>query len=378
MTAQARTTLLFLVTEDWYFVSHRLPLARAAVTAGYRVVVATRVGSHGAIIAAAGCEVVPIGLRREGRSPLGEVRAIVELVRLYRSVRPVLVHHVALKPVMYGSVAARFGGRPRIVNALAGLGFVFTGESWRSRLLRPLVQLAFRLVLAPPGSVVLFQNPDDRAFLVSRGLVAMDQTVVIRSSGVDLTEFKVLPEPEGIPVVLLPARMLFDKGVGEFVEAARELRADGIEARFVLVGGEDAANPAAIPRSQLDAWRASGVVEWWGHQSDMPTALGKASLVCLPSYREGLPKALLEAAAVGRALVTTDVPGCREVVRPGVNGLLVPARDAARLAAALRDLLLDPSRRKAMGAEARAIVEQEFSTDRVNGAILNLYARLLA
>ncbi len=374
---RTRPTILYLVTEDWYFVSHRLALATAAVRAGYRVVVACRVQAHGSVISAAGCEVIPVGLRREGRSPLGEIRAILELVRLYRSVRPSLVHHVALKPVLYGSLAARLGGHPRVVNALAGLGFVFTGTTRRARFLRPWVQFAFRVLLAPAGSIVLFQNPDDRDLLVSRGLVPAEQTALIRGSGVDLARFRVMPEPDGVPIVLLPARMLWDKGVGEFVDAARQLCTEGIVARFVLVGGEDPANPAAIPRAQLEAWQRNGVVEWWNHQEDMPAVLARASIVCLPSYREGLPKSLLEAAAVGRALVTTDVPGCKEVVVQSVNGLLVPARDAIKLATALRELLLDPERRRSMGAAARAVAEKEFSTDRVIHETLALYRNLL-
>lgn len=373
-----RPTLLFLVTEDWYFVSHRLPLARAAVEAGYRVVVATRVRQHERHITSAGCEVIPIQLRREGRSPIGELRAIIELVRLYRRVRPEIVHHVALKPVLYGSIAARCAGRPKVINAIAGLGYAFTGNSLEARLLRPLVSAAYKLLIAPRGGVVLVQNPDDRDLLLSRRLAPAEAIALIRGSGVDLAQFRVTPEPSGTPVVMLPARMLRDKGVEDFVESARILQHRGIAVRCVLAGGEDPANPAAIPLTQLRQWNAEGIVEWWGHQEDMPLALSQASVVCLPSYREGLPKALLEGAAAGRPLVATDVPGCREVVKSGENGLLVPVADPVKLADAIELLLGHPDERSAMGRRAREVAELEFSVTRVVEQTLALYQQVLS
>ncbi|HUW36076.1 MAG TPA: glycosyltransferase family 4 protein [Rhodocyclaceae bacterium] len=371
--------LLFLVAEDWYFCSHRLPLARAAKAAGYEVVVATRVGTHADAITAEGFKLVAIGLRRSGRNPWREFRAILEIAGIYRRERPDLVHHVALKPVLYGAIAARLARVPAVVNALAGLGFVFASASLKARLLRPWVVGALRLSIDAKGSALIVQNPDDRKMLVEGGVVAAARVRLIRGSGVDIRRFAPTPEPGGTPLVMLPSRLLWDKGVGEFVAAARLLRERGVEARFVLVGDSDPETSAAIPVGQLQAWQSVGAVEWWGRQTtwDMPAVLGSSHVVCLPSYRgEGLPKVLLEAAACGRPLVATDVPGCREIVIDGGNGLLVPPRDAPALADAIGRLLADPDLRAAMGRRGRELVEAQFSEERVVAQTLALYREL--
>lgn len=368
--------LLFLVTEDWYFCSHRLPLACAARDAGFDVAVATRVTAHGERIRAAGLRLIPLMLRRSGRNPWRELMAIAEITRLYRAEKPDIVHHVALKPVLYGSLAARIAAIPSVVNALAGMGYVFTSGKLSARLLRPLVTLAFRLLLKR-GRIIL-QNPDDRAALLKAGVASPEQITLIRGSGVDTAHFVPVPEPDtAVPLVVLPARMLWDKGVGEFVAAAHMLREEGLAARFLLAGERDPDNPAAIPAAQLETWRAGGIVEWHGRQEDMAQLLAQCHIVCLPSYREGLPKALLEAAASGRAIVATDVPGCREAVRHGVNGLLVPARDAAALAGALRRLLTDPALRREFGQHGREMAEKEFSVKKITAETLALYREIL-
>lgn len=372
----AHPRLLFLVTEDWYFCSHRLPLACAARDAGFDVVVATRVTAHGERIRAAGLRLIPLGLRRSGRNPWRELMAIAEITRLYRAEKPDIVHHVALKPVLYGSLAARIAAIPSVVNALAGMGYVFTSGKLSARLLRPLVTLAFRLLLKR-GRIIL-QNPDDRAALLKAGVALPEQITLIRGSGVDTAHFTPVPEPDAaVPLVVLPARMLWDKGVGEFVVAAHMLRDEGLAARFMLAGERDPDNPAAIPAAQLETWRAAGIVEWHGRQEDMARLLAQSHIVCLPSYREGLPKALLEAAASGRAIVATDVPGCREAVRHGINGLLVPARDAAALADALRRLLTDATLRREFGQRGREMAEKEFSVEKITAETLALYRELL-
>ncbi|MEO7334532.1 MAG: glycosyltransferase family 4 protein, partial [Gemmatimonadales bacterium] len=364
--------LLFLVTEDWYFASHRLPLARAAVAAGWCVSVATRVRSHGDAIAATGAELIPIGLRREGIGPFQQATVLAELVSLYRRLRPAVAHHVAMKPVLYGSFAARIAGTPKVVNAIAGLGYAFTGDSMRRRLIGASIRFGMHALLDRPGSITLLQNEDDRAMLLDRRVVTKARTRIIRGSGVDLATFAPFPPPI-VPLVVLPARMLADKGVREFVEAARTLRHEGSQARFALVGGTDPANPSAIGRKELDSWVGEGVVEWWDHRSDMSDVLRQASVVCLPSYREGLPKALLEAAAAGRPIVTTDAPGCRDVVRDGWNGLLVPVGDPIALASALRRMLADPTESEQMGRRGRERAEREFDQDAVADATLALY-----
>lgn len=371
-----RKKLLFLVTEDWYFFSHRLPPARAAQAAGYDIVVATRVDRHGACIVAEGFRLVPINLRRRSRNPFREIAAIAQIVAIYLRERPDVVHHVALKPVLYGSFAALIVRRPAIVNALAGMGFLFTSSSRAAVLMRAVVSRFFRILLNAGRNVLILQNPDDEALLVESGVVETARVRLIRGSGVDIERFAPTPEPKGTPVVMLPSRMLWDKGVGEFVAAAGMLRARGLDARFVLVGNGDVDSPASIPEDQLKAWHASGVVECWGHCPDMPRVLAQANIVCLPSYREGLPKVLLEAAACARALVATDAPGCREIVRDGENGLLVPLRDAAGLANAIGLLLADTGRRQAMGHKGRKMVEMEFSEAKVAEETLTVYREL--
>jgi len=371
--------LLFVVTEDWYFVSHRLPLAVAALRAGYRVAVATRVRDHAAQIVQAGVELIELKRwRRSSLNPLLELAAVAELVGVVRRWRPEIVHLVALKPVLYGGLAARLGGAAVRVNALAGLGFVFGQGRALARLLRPLVSLAFRWTLGGERAVTIVQNPDDRDLLLAKKLVDATHLRLIRGSGVDLQRFVDSELPPGRPIVLLMSRMLWDKGVAEFVEAARTARAGGADARFVLVGEPDAENPAAVPRSQLQQWHDSGVVEWWGYRADTPQVLALARIVVLPSfYGEGVPKVLLEAAASGRPMIATDMPGCREVVAQGVTGLLVPPRDGVGLAAAVLQLLADPERCRQMGLRARILAESEFGIEAVTSSTLALYREVL-
>ena len=377
MSAEA-PRLLFVVTEDWYFVSHRLPLAVAARRAGYRVAVATRVQEHTAAIAEAGVELLELKRwRRSSMNPLREMAAVAELAGVIRRWRPDIVHLVALKPVLYGALAARLGGAAVRVNALAGLGFVFVQGRALARLLRPLIKLAFRWTLGGERAVTIVQNPDDRELLVREHLVDGSHIRLIRGSGVDLDRFKASDLPPGRPMVLLMSRMLWDKGVGEFVDAARTAEERGADARFVLVGDPDPENPAAIPHETLQRWSDSGVVEWWGQRSDAPALLAQARIVVLPSYREGLPKVLLEAAASGRPMIATDVPGCREVVEPGVTGQLVPARDAAGLAEAMLGLLADPERCRQMGTQARRLAEREFGVEAVVSRTLAVYRECL-
>lgn len=368
--------LLFLVTEDWYFVSHRMPLAVAARQAGYEVTVVTRVGEHTQTIRNAGLRLITIVLSRRGKNPFSELLLVARLLAIYRRERPDIVHHVAMKPMLYGSLAARLAGVRHVVNAMAGRGWLFTSRSWLAGVLGRGVSFAFRKLLN--RGVVIVQNPDDMEWLVNVG-VESDRVHLIRGSGVDVNQFSFTREPKGEPVVVLASRMIWDKGIGEFVAAARNLKQRGIAARFVLVGNPDTANNASIPRGCLEAWHAEGVIEWWGHRNDMAQVFAQSHLVCLPSYyREGVPKVLLEAAACGRAIVTTDMPGCREIVSHGDNGLLVPPRNEAALADALQALLQDPERRSRMGARGRERAVEEFSLDKVVAETLTLYREILS
>jgi glycosyltransferase involved in cell wall biosynthesis len=373
-----RPRLLFVVTEDWYFCSHRLPMARAAQAAGFEVAVATRVTAHGAQITSEGFRLIPLQkLSRQGRNPWGELAAIRELVAVYRREKPEVVHHVALKPVLYGALAARLAGVRGVVNAMAGLGFVFTARSLKARLLKPLVSAAFRFLLRRKGSLLLVQNSDDRAVFLQAGLIPPQAVRLIPGSGVDISGFTPQPEAPGEIVALCVARLLWDKGLGELVEAARLLRARGVRLCIQVAGDRDPANPACIPESTLDAWHAEGLVSLLGRRSDIAALWEQAHIAVLPSYREGMPKALLEAAACGRPLLSTDVPGCRALVRDGENGLLVPARSVPALADALQRLAEDPSLRQRLGAQARRDAEQIYSEQAVGAAVVQLYQSLL-
>lgn len=375
----SRRRVMFVVTEDWYFVSHRMPIARAARDAGYDVSVATRVGASGALITGEGFALVPLRImRRRSRNPLRELWAIGELASIYRRHRPDVVHHVALKPVLYGSVAAWIARVPCTVNALAGLGFTFSSPRATARLLRPFVRLLLRRVLNLGRALLIVQNPDDQEVLVAQGIISAARLRVILGSGVDMARFRVTPTPDEVPVVMLASRMIWDKGIRDFVEAATRLRRAGLSARFVLAGKPDSDNPAAVPARQLEAWHREGVVEWWGYRSDMPEVLSQATIVCLPStYGEGVPKILIEAAASGRPVVAYDAPGCREIVRHGVNGLLVAPRDVAGLADALAQLVTNPELCTKMGLSGREIAVAEFSEPVVVQKTLALYEELL-
>ena len=374
-------TLLLLVTNDWYAASHRLALVRAAAEAGWRVVVATEVIAHRAVLEAAGAEVIHLAWWRPG----GEWKTrsspalLADVIRVCRRVRPDVLHCVALRPVVFGSLAARLVGVPATVNAMAGQGFIFVSRSRLARLLRPVIRGVLRIALNPASGRVgrtILQNPDDRDFLVKEGLVRGELVTLIRGAGVDLEEFSPVPPAAGPPVVVLPARMLWEKGVREFVAAARALHAAGVTARFCLVGGTLTGNSRWVDPAQLAEWQQEGVVEWWGQRSDMAQVLRSAHVVALPSYGEGLPKALLEAAAAGLPIVATDVPGCREAVRHEDNGLLVPPRDADALAQALGRLLAHPDLRAKMGARGRARAVAEFSVQRVVSETLGVYEAL--
>jgi len=369
--------ILFLQTQDYTFWSHRRPFAEGALKAGYEVVVAAHEDAHGERIRAAGMRLVPLPWRRSGINPFYELYLLWKIVRLYAAERPDLVHQVTAKPILYGTFAAAVNGIGAVVNTFTGLGFVFISSGLKARLLRGGVGAALRLALARRGSRTIFQNSDDLALFVNGGFIAADKAVLIRGSGVDTEAFAPTPEPEGVPLVVLPARMLWDKGVGEFVEAARALRARGVRTRFALVGDADAENPAAVPAATLAAWKAEGAVEWWGHRSDMEEVYRQASVVCLPSYREGLPKSLMEAAACERALVAADVPGCREVVVHEKTGLLVPTRDAAGLAAALERLLGDAALRRRLAANARALAVEAFAQEKVVAQTMAVYRERL-
>lgn len=385
-TERSRTPkLLFLVTEDWYFCSHRLPVARAARDDGFEVVVATRVREHRAQIEKEGFALRALSWRRRGDGLIGAMRAIAEIARLYRAEKPDIVHHVALKPVLFGAIARALAFRsvaaPSDIASLMGLGSGFTALGIGARLSRRPLGMALRLALARGCGPIVVQNPEDAAALAALG-VDRRRITLIRGSGVDVGHFTPLPAPVGATVrVALVSRMLRDKGVLDAVAAIRMLRARGQSVELVLAGPTDPDNPGSLPEYALSRLAGEPGVTWLGAVADVREVWRAAALAILPSsYGEGLPKVLLEAAACARPIVASDVPGCREVVLTGAaeSGLLVPPHDVGALATAIAALVNDPTRRAAMGRRGRALVETCFCDEVVARDTLALYRAALS
>lgn len=353
-------------------------LARAAADAGYEVHVASPGGDESLHkqLEAAGLIHHHIPINRKGTNPLGGLWSVLSIMRLYLRLKPDIAHHVTLKMVVYGGIAARLTGIKHSVHALAGLGYSFTGNSPRRRVIRGAMLLPLRIALSAPGSRIIFQNPDDLETFVGLGLARKAQCVLIRGSGVDPDIYTAKPEPP-LPVhVAFISRMLRDKGLCEFVAAVRLLKPRYPQVSFNLIGDTDPHNPAAVSTEQLNTWHEEGLVNWQGHRTDMTQVFSENHLICLPSYREGLPKVLIEAASCSRAIVTTDTPGCREIVQHEVNGLLVPVGESASLADAIARLIDDPELRQRMGAQGRQRVLETFSLQHVIDSTLAVYREL--
>lgn len=355
----------------------------AAQKKGFEVHIACGLTNRLSDLQGHGFLVHSIRLERSSANPFRVLVSFIEIYRLLKVVKPDLVHLVTIKPVLLGGIAARLARVPSCVAAVSGLGFVFVAMGFVASLRRLLVAGLYRLAMGQRNLKVIFQNADDKASLVRLTGLADSKTAMIRGSGVDLRQYVVRQLPSNERIVVLAARLLLDKGVAEFVEAARILnrRYGGSTpvVRFVLVGEPDMANPTSVTTAQLKAWVDEGAIEHWGHRSDMPEVLSFASIVTLPSYYgEGLPKVLIEAAACGRAVVTTDHPGCRDAIEPGVSGLLVPVRDAQALADAIQDLLDHPDKCAAMGRAGRELAERAFDVNQVVAAHLQIYEELMA
>lgn len=371
--------LLMLVTEDWYFCLHRLEIARAARAAGYRVLIATQLSDCREKIEREGLELLPMRWSRASLNPLHALSEILQTARILRRCRPDLVHLVALKPSLYGGIAALLTGTRPVVYNLAGLGSAFSAQGPGARLIRGVLETAFRLLFRRRHSCTIVENSDDREFLMRRIGLPPRQAILIRGIGVDQHRFDYSDEPEtAVPVITLVSRLLWPKGIGELVEAGRLLRARGLAFRIQLVGMPDPQSRLSVPESQLRAWQEQDEVVWLGYREDIPAIWRQSSIAVLPSYyREGIPRSLLEAASCGRAIVTTDMPGCREIVEHGRNGLLVPPRDVQALADALEKLLRDAPLRAAMGRAGHAMVLQDFTQEYVIEQSLVVYKQLL-
>jgi glycosyltransferase involved in cell wall biosynthesis len=362
---------------DWFFLSHRLPIALEAIKQGYEVHIATSITDKLEELLSHGLIVHPVDIGRSSTSLISESRAFFDILRVLKSVRPHIAHLITIKPVIFGGIAARIAGVPAIVAAISGLGFVFLAKGLRAVAVRSLVAGLYRLALGKRNLKVIFQNPDDCDTLTQVVGLPSEKAIVIRGSGVDLSVYTASPHPKGVPLVVMAARLLRDKGVHEFVSAVQILKKAGVAARFWLVGDLDPGNPTSVNEADLSVWRNEGAVELLGHRHDIASVFAQSHVVVLPSYREGLPRVLIEAAACGRAVVTTDVPGCRDAIEPDVTGLLVPPRDAVALADAIQRLLLDEKMCERMGQAGRKLAEREFAVEKVVSTHLDVYRDLL-
>jgi len=374
-----RCVLLLVVNVSWFFLSHRLPLALRARQLGFEVYLATRIDSAAdrAAIEAAGIRVYDLAIGRAEQGVFDNLKVLAALFLLYRRLAPDVVHHVTMKPVILGGIAARLARVPSVVSAIPGLGYAFVADGWVAATRRVLLRAGLRIALRHSNSTAIFQNPDDLSGLVNAGVVDARSCVLIRGAGVDTKTFVAWPEPVGIVRVLLASRMLREKGVETFVEAARILLRRGVAADFQLAGKPDSENPGSLTVSQLRDWHSSGIVRWLGHREDMVALLRSVHVVCLPSfYGEGVPKILIEAAASGRALVASDMPGCREIVRHEFNGLLVPPKQALALADALSTMIQDKEKRRLFGRCGRLLAETEFDAANVVDETMRVYERL--
>jgi glycosyltransferase involved in cell wall biosynthesis len=362
-TEKMQKILLFANT-DWYLYNYRLSLARYLKQAGFDVHLVSPPGDYVEKIRENGFDWIEFKLSRHGMNPLSELTSLFRLLGLYRRFKPDLTLNFTIKCVQYGSLAARWAGVPTIINFITGLGTVFAEKSTISPAMIPLVEHMYKQTLK--GTHIIFQNPDDIDTFLQKKLIQQDQVTLIRGSGVDTQDMAPVIKKNEKPVVTLASRMLTSKGITDFVDAARLLKSQGAYARFVLVGRPEDGSPDGICERQLQSWSDEGAIEWWGWRDEMKEVYAQTDVFCLPSYYpEGVPRVLAEAAACGLPIVTTDMPGCREIVRPNVNGLLVPAHDVDALAGALERLIMDADLRQEMGDQSRKIAVNDFSNKKV-------------
>ncbi|QIP04563.1 glycosyltransferase family 4 protein [Bradyrhizobium symbiodeficiens] len=367
--------ILYIANEDFAFLMNRLPMARAARDAGFEVHVATNVNSGAAAIQAEGFSLHRLQLQRGALSPLAAFSTLTAIRSVERKIKPSIVHHSGLQCCVLGSLAA-VDRDFAVVNAITGLGFIFTSASWRARLLKLGIARLLPWLLNRSSSTVLVQNPDDRDALLKLGADPRRMRL-IAGSGVNDEALRPMPEPDGPITLGFAGRLLVDKGIRALVAAHDILRAQKQDIRLIIAGNPDPANPASVPQEEVETWTKRPGIKWIGHISDIRVLWRASHIAVLPSHREGLPGALLEAAACGRPLIATDAPGCREIVRPDISGLLVPVEEPEALARAILQLAMSPSLRERLGRGARQLVQDEFSSKIVGRAIVELYDQLI-
>jgi len=368
--------LLYFVTEDWYFCSHRLPHAIAANKAGFEVVVVCNIAKHLDRIKKHGLRVIPIQLTRRSINPIRELCLLSKLTIIYLKEKPDIVQHVAIKPIIYGTIAAKLSGIVGIFNSIVGLGYIFISENILANILKPPVRLALRWSLNQKNSFTILQNKDDKNFL--KKIINLKRSQIIPGSGVNTKKFSCSSEPDIThdgPLIVCVSRMLWDKGIGELVKAIQKLKEEKISFRVALIGKPDPENPASISLNQIRKWEKMKLIEYWGYVENIEKVYHKCHIVVLPSYREGMPKSLLEAASASRPIITTNVPGCREVVRNQINGILVKVRTVSALAASMKKLIKNKSIRERMGKEGRKIVKAKFSEEIITRKTVFLYKK---
>ena len=364
--------IILLANTDWYLYNYRLTLARELQSQGHDIILISPNGSYVSKLEKAGFCWKEFSLSRHGMNPFTELITICRLKKLFFQEKPSLIHNFTIKCVLYGSLAAHIAGIKIIINSITGRGILFSSRKIHAILIRPLIKLIYRISLR--HSKVIFQNQTDLNYFVKEHLASLPQCYLIPGSGVDIDIFKPAPVPEGEPLIILPARMLWEKGILEFIEASKIVKEAGFKARFALIGEPDPGNPNSIPLQKLKEWKKNGAIEWWGWQDNMVQVYQSASIVCLPSsYGEGLAKSLIEGAACGRPLIASDIPGCREVVLHGKNGYLVPVCDPTALALGIEKLLNDRSLTLRMGKYSRIIAVKQFSAKKIVKDTINVY-----
>ncbi len=370
--------ILFIISEDWYFFSHRLSLAVIAIKSGYEVGLLCRVSKYRKEIEAEGVKVFNWSINRESKNIFKETVAILNIVSILHKFKPNLIHSVAMKPVLYSAIASSYVGHQKSIFALAGLGYIFTSRNNFAKIVRLFLIICFKKIFYNKNNKLVLQNPEDRSLLLDLNVISKNNVHLIRGAGVDTFSFFYKPIPFKNPIIMLPSRMLWAKGVQDFVDCAEIINDKKKIARFVLVGGPDTQNPDTISEYQLEKWNNSGVVEWWGNQDDMPSIIQQATIICLPTfYGEGLPKCLLEGASSGRPIVSYDVPGCREIVVNNYNGFLVKSRSIEGLVKSIIMLLADNDLCIQMGKNGRKLVKNNFTQEIVGKETIQLWEDLL-
>ena len=369
--------ILFIVNVDWFFISHRLPIALRAINEGYEVHIATKTTNKLNELKDNGIIVHPLNFHRSKKSPLLILIEFWKTYSIIKLVNPDILHLVTIKPVLLGGIASRLAGVSSVVFAISGLGHVFSKKGITGFLQRKISSLMYFFALGHKNPHIIFQNSSDKSKLFRSAKVDIQKSSIINGSGIDLTKFKRKPFPKGNPVVLFASRLIADKGVREFVDAAKVLKENGVNARFQIAGEPDKLNPSSITDEELDSWRKGNHIELFGFCKDMSSLISSSTIIVFPSYYgEGLPKILIEAAACGRPVITTDHPGCRDAIKNNISGLLVQARSVEQLSEAIVKLIKNPSLCERMGAEGRVLAEQRFDINSVITKHLNIYKTL--